>query len=531
MQKPTMTRSELRDQRLQALLESCRDQVLQQVIGPFGLNPAMFDDKQGGNVTTTHNFEQGVAATEQDRQRHEDWLRSQNGGYDREPYDADLPGKRKSMLQNDAPIHSAYTGKELPRDGRTHLDHVVAAKRIETDSRANLYMNRDERVVMANAPENLVPAESSINQSMQDMDKRAWADKERKKDPGKTNAESFGIDRQRLEDTTQTAETHVSRKVLMAQLGKQSSELAVTGATEAGKTALRQAIGIALHVFVNQSFIELKAFFDRPDGSNLVDDLTEAMKRVVKRVTDKLRTILDAGIGGAIQGFISNLLTFLINNFITTSAKLVSVIREGMTSLWRAVKIMASPPPGMTGLEIAREVSKIIAGVVTTSLGLIFEEAITGALMAAIPPLAPLMKVIAPAVTAIFVGVVSALIVYGLDRLFDWLSDAGTALLQAMEANLDAQRNNLERLAQWMQQQYVNSERYATISCDYVLIEMHLMDAEEHQVSMIADQNKHVGANQHFMLGLESTMSKQSAAEQQIMSMLEDFIAKDGANE
>lgn len=531
MQEPTMSRSELREKRLQELLESCRDQVLQQVIGPFGLNPAMFDDKLGGNVTTTHNFEQGVVATELDRQRHEDWHHSQNGGYNREPYDADLPSKRKAMFQNDAPINCAYTGKELPRDGRTHLDHVVSAKRIEIDSRANLYMDRGERVVMANAPENLVPAESSVNQSMQDMDKRAWADKERKKDPGKTNAESFGVDRQRLEDTVQTAEKHVSREVLMAQLSKQGGELAATGAKEAGKNALRQAVGIALHAFVNQSFIELKGFFYRPDEGSFVDDLTAAMKRVVIRVTDKLRAILDAGIGGAIQGFISNLLTFLINNFIATSAKLVSVIREGMASLWQAVRIMASPPSGMTGLEIAREVSKIIAGLVTTSLGLIFEEAITGMLMTAIPPLAPLLKVIAPAVTAILVGVVSALVVYSLDRLFDWLSDTGTALLQAMEANLDVQRENFERMAQWVQQQYASSERYAVISGEYSTIESHLANAEELQTAMIVDQNKLIGANRHFLLGLEGTVSKQSAIEQQIVSMLEDYLARGEGDE
>ena len=531
MQEPTMSRRELREQRLQALLDGCKDQVLQQLIGPFGLNPAMFDDKQGGNVTTTHNFEQGVVATDLDRQRHEDWVRSQNGGYDRDAYDADLPEKRKSMFQDEAPIHSAYTGKELPRDGRAHLDHVVATKKIETDSRSNLYMSKDERVVMANAPENLVPAESSINQSMQDKDKLSWADKERKKDAGKTNAESFEVDRQRLEDTVQTAERHVSREVLTAQLSKQGGELALTGAKEAGKNALRQAIGIALHAFVHQSFIELKAFFDRPDGGNLVDDLIAAMKRVVKRVTDKLHTILDAGIGGAIQGFISNLLTFLINNFITTSAKLVSIIREGMTSLWRAIKMVASPPPGMTGLEIAREVSKIIAAVVTTSLGLIFEEAITGVLMAAIPPLAPLMKIIAPAVTAILVGVVSALVVYGIDSFFDWLSDTGAALLQAMEANMDAQRDNFERMAQWVRQQYANSERYAVISGEYFVIEAHLADAEERQNAMIADQSKRLGANSLFMLGLEGTMSTQNAAEQEVVSMLEDYLAKGKSDE
>lgn len=56
------TKSQLREQRLQELLNSCQQQVLQQVIGPFGLTPAMFEDKAGGNVTTQHNADQGIFA-------------------------------------------------------------------------------------------------------------------------------------------------------------------------------------------------------------------------------------------------------------------------------------------------------------------------------------------------------------------------------------------------------------------------------------------------------------------------------------
>ena len=61
-QQQTMTKSQLREQRLQELLNSCQQQVLQQVIGPFGLTPAMFEDKRGGNVTTQHNADQGIFA-------------------------------------------------------------------------------------------------------------------------------------------------------------------------------------------------------------------------------------------------------------------------------------------------------------------------------------------------------------------------------------------------------------------------------------------------------------------------------------
>ena len=47
---------ELREQRLQKLFADCQREVVAQIIGPFGLSMAMFEDKNGGNVTTLHNF-------------------------------------------------------------------------------------------------------------------------------------------------------------------------------------------------------------------------------------------------------------------------------------------------------------------------------------------------------------------------------------------------------------------------------------------------------------------------------------------
>jgi hypothetical protein len=49
-----------RDERLEQLYQECQDKIIQNIIGPFGLSKAMFDDKNGGNITTTHNFKQSL---------------------------------------------------------------------------------------------------------------------------------------------------------------------------------------------------------------------------------------------------------------------------------------------------------------------------------------------------------------------------------------------------------------------------------------------------------------------------------------
>jgi hypothetical protein len=442
-------------------------EVLRQVIGPFGLTQAMFQDVDGGAVTTIHNYEKGITASGEDQARFQADQGHKNGPVDRSAYNADLPARRKEMFQQSEPIISAYTGHELPRDGQTHLDHVRSAKSIETDPRANLFMTPSQRVEMANNTANLVPAESAINQSMQDRDKLEWALDERKKDPGKTNAESFGVDMELLKETKAVSDRHVNAALLKAQIKKQGSELLKTGSQMAVKNALRQAFGVLLHAFVSGSFSELKAMLrDRDNEENLIDRLIAAFKRVMQRVMDKLKEAWHALLEGGAQGFLSNLLTYLINCLVTTSAKVVTIIREGMRGLWQAIKLMLNPPAGMPTLEVARAASKIIAAIVTTSIGMLLQESVKG-FISSIPLLLPLADIIAPALTGIITGIITALVVYSLDRLFDWLSASDTELLQACEANAEAQAEIIARLHSWFQEQYRNSQLYAVAMGEY----------------------------------------------------------------
>ena len=109
---------------------------------------------------------------------------------------------------------------------------------------------------------------------------------------------------------------------------------------------------------------------ERNNEQNLIDQLIVSLKRVMNRIIKKLKAALEAALQGGVQGFINNLLTFLINNLITTSKKIVTIIRESLQSLWKAIKLMVNPPEGMSALEITQQVTKIIAAVVTTGLGM-----------------------------------------------------------------------------------------------------------------------------------------------------------------
>ncbi len=451
----------LREDRLQQLMESCQQEILRQIIGPFGLTPAMFNDKDGGNVTTQHNAEQGVFA-------------KQSEEFDRTDYDYSV-AKREKMREavkngsmNSQEFEDQYTGKKEPTrrtnsDGKqvmnAELDHTIPVKDIH--KQGGWMKDKDGRTKLSSTEENLNYTTHQTNRS-----KGAKA-------PEEALSDEKGFDKERIDSIVDKAKKAVEKELPSTsdRLKYHGKELAQEGAKDAGKNALRQALGVVLQEFVNGSFVEIKVLLkERNNEQNLIDRLIESLKRVMNRVINKLKAALEAALQGGAQGFISNLLTFLINNLITTSKKIVTIIRESMQSLWKAIKMIMNPPDGMSALEITRQVTKIIAAIVTTGLGMLMEESVKGFIMS-IPVLVPIADVLATAVTAIMTGIAGALIVYGIDRLFDWLSSTGTELLVAQEANAEAQTLVVGRLQTWLSLQYESSRLYEVCVSEYQQIQ------------------------------------------------------------
>lgn len=449
--------SAIRDERLRQLMESCHQEVLRQIIGPFGLTPAMFDDKDGGNVTTQHNAEKGVFAKESEK-------------YVRKDYDYSAAKKEikegsiKSGSMNSQVFIDEYTGKyeqtkRTCSDGtlkmNAELDHLIPVKDIH--SQGGWMKDEEGREKLSSIKDNLHYTTHETNRS-----KSA-------KNPDEALSEEKGFDKGRIDPLVEKARAAIDKELpsKSERLKYHGKDLAKEGVKDAGKNALRQAMGVVLHEFANGSFVEIKLQLkDRLDEQNLIDRLILSLKRVMNRVLNKFEIVLEAVLQGGVQGFIGNLLTFLINNLITTSKKIVTIIRESMQSLWKAIKLMVNPPEGMSALEITREVTKIIAAVVTAGLGMLMAESVKGFIMS-FPVLAPIADVLATALTAIMTGIAGALIVYGIDRLFDWLSSTGTELLAAQEDSAEAKTVVVGRLQSWLNIQFENSRLYEVCVADY----------------------------------------------------------------
>ena len=151
------------------LLELCKDNVIETITGQFGLASLFINSQDGGNVTTTHNFENGVTATKADEQKYNAWQENKKKDWQDfrkgRGYDKPLPKKRKEAFQTQDVIIDEYTGRPLPKDGRAQLDHIVSASEIENNPRTNLFQTPEDRAKMATNDKNLAWTESSANQS------------------------------------------------------------------------------------------------------------------------------------------------------------------------------------------------------------------------------------------------------------------------------------------------------------------------------------------------------------------------------
>ena len=167
------------------LLQLCKDNVIETITSQFGLASLFINSQDGGNVTTTHNFEKGITATKGDEQKYNSWQEMKAKKWDdvrkETGYDKPLPKMRKEVFQTKEVIIDEYTGRPLPKDGRAQLDHIVSASEIENKSSANLFMTPEERAKMATNEKNLAWTEGSANQSKGKEKMSDWLGKVDKK--------------------------------------------------------------------------------------------------------------------------------------------------------------------------------------------------------------------------------------------------------------------------------------------------------------------------------------------------------------
>ena len=183
---------------------------------------------------------------------------------------------------------------------------------------------------------------------------------------------------------------------------------------------LRQSLGLLLTELVNGLFNEFKVLIRAgvEAGKTLFEEIKERLQRVIASVVKKIPAAASQAIQGGVSGFMSNLITFLINNFLSTAKRFVTIIREGLLGLVKAFKMIMFPPKGMTSSEALQEGLKVLTAVVVTSVGFLLQESVA-TFLKTLPFLIPVADAVSGVLIGIMTGLLSAFLAYQLDNLFE----------------------------------------------------------------------------------------------------------------
>jgi len=408
------------------LINQCKSTVMSSIVGPFGLGKVLNTDKNGGNVTTLHNFnkqveamrngsEERFVATDSDFSKAKDFVDSTKN-YDRTKYEKGNFKIGREKVKKQDTIIDAYTGKEL-KNG-FHYDHVVSAKEINDDPKNYLFMSESERIAMATHDKNLKPTAPGLNTSKNDKNLKVWENEQATYSPkGVTNSQKYGTDKNKTSKIDKEARNYIKKTQLRNQINKQGKELVSTGVNQGLMQGSSQAIGVLLSEFTESVFFEIKdimkyGFKNGNLDTTFIEVLKFRLNRIKNRILDKWKDAIIVFKDGLISGFLSNLVTTIINSFKTTSKKIVRIIREGFSSLCKALKLLLNPPKEMTMKEVLHEASKLFAVALVTSGGILIEEHISKYM-----DKIPFGDKITSVIMGIITGITTVVVVYMIDKL------------------------------------------------------------------------------------------------------------------
>lgn len=427
-------KKDFNQEKFNKLVIDCRKDVIKSIVTPFGLgNIVAAYDKAGGNVTTVHNannkdfidsdgkkYNKGVYAKKEDEYNRNDYTNTKNSnGQQFAGSGKNSVGSNftKSKMDKNGKVIDAYTGK-IQKADTTSPDHIESLSQYHKDG--GFMQSNTKKADFGTDENNLALTDRSINYSMRDYNKENWKDKESQK--GLKNKDKFGIDEEKLNSEINKAkkikENHLPTNLEKGKYYLKNS--ASTGLNEGIKMGIQQAIGLVMTEFFTALFDEILDIYKNGFSNGFEDDrffivLKERLKNIGFKIQSKWKDVVISSKDGVLSGFISNLVTTAINMFVTTGKRVVRIIREGIYSLFKAVKMLIFPPENMTYEEAMHEAKKVIASGLIISLGVITEQYIDTLIKGSV-----ILEPFSDIITTIFVGAITGvsvtMVVYYIDK-------------------------------------------------------------------------------------------------------------------
>lgn len=417
--------------RIDILIDRLEYDIIHSITVPFGLGKVISAyDRVGGNVNTIHNARTGVYATQAAASSYEG-----RDDYDSSKYHKDDSYKSTNAnysKERKAGILTDYlTGKILDANNGHDLDHVVSAKEVHDDAGRFLAGLKGEN--LANSDTNLKPTNPTANRSKgadsmeeflrkKDEKQTRRGELEAKQELSKSEENELRkikklseINNDKAKQIDKAAREEINKKInheyyTSSDFIKSSVS---TTAIEGSKMGFQQAIGCVLVELFANIIIEMKTMM-RSDFvvSNWKREIKSVCERVGQSVLSKWRDVINSFFYGLLSGLISNIVTIVINTFYTTAKNLVRMIREGLFSLLKAIKLLVSTPSDASLLDATHEASKILfaGGVIVSGIAL---EEIVSKWLTTVPFSTEITAVVVGSVTAI----TTTFSVYLIDKL------------------------------------------------------------------------------------------------------------------
>ncbi|GGA43078.1 hypothetical protein [Psychrobacillus lasiicapitis] len=386
----------------QSIMEQFEHLVVSSLFKAFGLNPALFNDQNGGNVDTLVTARKYGIKDEQARQAYDKRSAYNSNDYHGGGKSGSYGSKNATLskMRDDGTLVDAYTGESL--NGKFDLDHVISAKKIHGDP-ARLLAGLDG-VELANQDTNLNATNFSINRSknadtmdevVARLQQRQAANEQKLKElksiKNPTPEQQKQIEKHenllKADFELMKKADKKARAVYNAQLGKAyyasgkflkpaGKDAAITGY----KMGLRQVLGllfteiwISVRKGIKNLIQKMKQNFQIKEFFIAIADI---FKSTIQNIIIKYKKFIETFKEGLIAGVLSSITTTIVNIFIGTAKRVVQVIRECWASIVEISKILFFCDDHTTFSQKMKAVAKILVGLATVLLGTLIHEAV-----------------------------------------------------------------------------------------------------------------------------------------------------------
>lgn len=469
-------KSKAKEVNISELINQTNQEIKTTLLTQFGLSKIFDSYQKGGDVTTIHNAEQNVFANAEDARRY-------NKSFDRKDYegrreidrnghvvkDNRLQTQRKQEFQKNKIIKDGYSGKQLPKDGRAHLDHITSAKEIHSDNRARLYMSDDQRNDMAVNKQNLTFIDGKSNQSKGERDLLAWANfKQKYQDL--TNMQRFGLKTHLVNREYSKSKKHIEGTIRKSKVEYFVTKTSAASLKQARSQILKQITGLILYEVVDSLMLVIKKVMNKWEKLQstaarmqyIRTQFYQEFSTRKKRLKDFLKKVWDKSITSGFGAIISTISTTVINSFFTTGKSFGKLLNDSLSSIIGAIKIIVNKNSNVSIKERIKQALKLIGTGLVASIGVILSESIKLAL--ATTPFAPIAGLLGNTISGCLAAVFSVLFIYTIDNF-------GNICLQIRDS-FQLMKVGLMVSSQEIEENYLKTIRYIDDAYQEILLKI-----------------------------------------------------------